>query len=182
MKSLYKERRLLLVIPMHQLPHNLLLCILVLLEILAAMVSSMLGTRQFNGYALKGCGGARGNRGARGGKNNRNSSNMYNGYNANACQLCNGFGHFARNCPELKNHAHVANFATISTLKKGDWWIDSGAFDHVTLDLATLALHLEYDGSDELLIGDGSGSNYGGDASSRAQSAWRVSSTPSKSK
>ncbi|GKV38114.1 hypothetical protein SLEP1_g46060 [Rubroshorea leprosula] len=85
---------------------------------------------QFNGYAPKGRGGARGNHGARGGKNNRNSSNRYNSYHANACQLCNSFGHFARNYPELKNHAHVANFATTSTSKKGDWWIDSGASDH----------------------------------------------------
>ncbi|GKU88712.1 hypothetical protein SLEP1_g2941 [Rubroshorea leprosula] len=111
---------------------------------------------QFNGYAPKGRRGARGTCGAQGGKNNWNSSNRYNSYNANACQLCNSFGHFARNCPALKNHAHVANFATTSTSKKGDWWIDSGASDHVTPDLATLALHSKYDGSDELLIGDGS--------------------------
>ncbi|GKV22963.1 hypothetical protein SLEP1_g32763 [Rubroshorea leprosula] len=89
-----------------------------------------------NQYVPMGRGGGRGHRGARGGKNNRNS--------------------FNRDCQELKNHAHVANFATTSTSKKGDWWIDSGASDHVTLDLANLALHSEYDGLDELLIGDGS--------------------------
>ncbi|GKV12750.1 hypothetical protein SLEP1_g23864 [Rubroshorea leprosula] len=70
----------------------------------------------------------------------------------------NSYGGFSdRNLVELKNHAHVANFATTSTSKKGDWCIDSGASDHVTPDLANLALHSEYDRPDELLIGDGSG-------------------------
>ncbi|GKU95397.1 hypothetical protein SLEP1_g8760 [Rubroshorea leprosula] len=95
--------------------------------------NSASGTNQ---YVPMGHGGGRGHRGARGGKNNRNS--------------------FNKDCPELKNHANVANFATTSTSKKGDWWIDFGASDHVTPDLANLALHSEYDGPDELLIGDGS--------------------------
>ncbi|GKU92590.1 hypothetical protein SLEP1_g6298 [Rubroshorea leprosula] len=127
-----------------------------------------------------GCGGGRGHRGAQGGKNNRNSSNKYNNRNTNACQLCNNFGHVARNCPKLKNHAHVANFVTTSTSKKDDWWIDFGASDHVTLDFANLALHLEYDEPNELLIGGGLGSHYRGDASSSAQSTWRVPATNSK--
>ncbi|GKV15734.1 hypothetical protein SLEP1_g26493 [Rubroshorea leprosula] len=106
---------------------------------------------QFNGPVN------RGNRGGRGRGGRRNSANRYNNRNNFACQLCNGFGHFARNCPDLRNHAHVANFASTSRKARNEWWIDSGASDHVTPDLSNLALHSEYGGPDELLIGDGSG-------------------------
>ncbi|GKV26665.1 hypothetical protein SLEP1_g35923 [Rubroshorea leprosula] len=122
-----------------------------------------------------------GNRGNRGRGGRRNSTNRYNNRNSFACQLCNGFGHFARNCPDLRNHAHVAHFASTSRKADNEWWIDSGASDHVTPDLANLALHSEDSGPDELLIGDGSGSHHGSDASSRAQSSWRVPPTRPRS-
>ncbi|GKV01426.1 hypothetical protein SLEP1_g13979 [Rubroshorea leprosula] len=87
----------------------------------------------------------------------------------------------SKNCPDLRNHAHVGNFAFTSRKAGNDWWIDSGAFDHVTLDLSNLALHSEYNGPEELFIGDGSGSHHGSNASSRAQSSWRVPSTHPRS-
>lgn len=37
------------------------------------------------------------------------------------------------------------------------WMLDSGASHHVTNDLNNLSLHAPYDGTDELLVGDGMG-------------------------
>ncbi|RVW40422.1 Retrovirus-related Pol polyprotein from transposon RE1 [Vitis vinifera] len=37
------------------------------------------------------------------------------------------------------------------------WLLDSGASNHVTTDLHNLALHNPFDGTDEIMIGDGSG-------------------------
>nr|GLL33824.1 uncharacterized protein LOC109154184 [Ipomoea trifida] len=37
------------------------------------------------------------------------------------------------------------------------WLLDSGASHHVTIDLSNLALHTPYDGTDEVMIGNGSG-------------------------
>ncbi|GKV19983.1 hypothetical protein SLEP1_g30169 [Rubroshorea leprosula] len=95
--------------------------------------------------------------------------------------LQGGRGRGGRRNSVNRNHAHVANFASTSRKARNEWWIDSGAFDHVTPDLSNLALHLEYGGPDELLIGDGSGSHHGSDASSRAQSSWRVPPTRPRS-
>lgn len=37
------------------------------------------------------------------------------------------------------------------------WILDSGASHHVTNDIANLSLHAPYDGTEELLVGDGTG-------------------------
>ena len=47
--------------------------------------------------------------------------------------------------------------ATATDPSSNGWFLDSGATHHVTHDLETLALHSPYDGTEELLIGDGSG-------------------------
>ncbi|GKV11820.1 hypothetical protein SLEP1_g23039 [Rubroshorea leprosula] len=49
----------------------------------------------------------------------------------------------------------MANFASSSAAFYDDCLLDSGANNHVTTDLANLALHSEYNGPDELHIGDG---------------------------
>ncbi|KAI3728695.1 hypothetical protein L6452_17336 [Arctium lappa] len=45
---------------------------------------------------------------------------------------------------------------TIGTPNNSSWILDSGASHHVTNDINNLSLHAPYDGSDELIIGDGS--------------------------
>ncbi|GKV40665.1 hypothetical protein SLEP1_g48274 [Rubroshorea leprosula] len=96
------------------------------------------------------------------------------------CQLCNQLGHFANNCPyfHVQAQAPMANYASSSGLSRNKWLIDSGANNHITNDLANLALHSEYDGPEELQIGDGSGleithigeeSSHGGNSASRAK-------------
>ncbi|GKV51222.1 hypothetical protein SLEP1_g57891 [Rubroshorea leprosula] len=77
------------------------------------------------------------------------------------CQLCNQAGHFARSCPyhRIQNLNPQANYASSATAAD-DWLLDSGATNHVTTDLANLALHSEYHGLDELQIGDGTESTF----------------------
>ncbi|GKV50484.1 hypothetical protein SLEP1_g57186 [Rubroshorea leprosula] len=75
------------------------------------------------------------------------------------CQLCGYAGHLARNCPSfwVQSIGPMANFASFSNGFLDDYLLDSGANNHVTTDLANLALHSEYNGLDELQIGDGTG-------------------------
>ena len=48
------------------------------------------------------------------------------------------------------NHAILGNNTTLT------WLLDSGASHHVTSDLSNLFLHSPYQGSDDIMIGDGS--------------------------
>ncbi|GMY30384.1 CCHC-type integrase [Fagus crenata] len=54
-----------------------------------------------------------------------------------------------------------------STSKDTKWLIDSAASHNITGDLANLSVHSEYDGTDEVVIGDGSGSDHGGGSTQR---------------
>ena len=51
--------------------------------------------------------------------------------------------------------AHMMQAVNSNTSSNG-WILDSGASHHVTNDLNNLSLHAPYDGSDEIVIGDGS--------------------------
>ena len=92
------------------------------------------------------------------------------------CQWCNVRGHVLAYCPTFKDlhptiampprgnrtitqpQAHVATAqATSSSSPNPGWLLDSGASHHITTDLANLSLHSPYDGTDEIVIGDGSG-------------------------
>ena len=71
------------------------------------------------------------------------------------CQLYDQLGHIAKYCPWLNFSEATANCA--STSKDTKWLIDSAASHNITGDLANLSVHSEYDGTDEVVIGDGSG-------------------------
>lgn len=45
---------------------------------------------------------------------------------------------------------------TSNTMEK-PWFLDLGASHNITSDLANLTTHLEYDGIDEVILGNGSG-------------------------
>ena len=49
------------------------------------------------------------------------------------------------------------NCAQTSTSKDKNWLLDSAASHNITGDLANLSVHSEYDGTDEVILGDGSG-------------------------
>ncbi|GKV51641.1 hypothetical protein SLEP1_g58277 [Rubroshorea leprosula] len=92
----------------------------------------------------------------------RGSFSRPNNISRPTCQLCNQAGHFARSCPyhRIQNLNPQANFASSVAPAADDWLLDSGATNHVTTDLANLALHSEYHGPDELQIGDGTESTF----------------------
>nr|GMD08012.1 Retrovirus-related Pol polyprotein from transposon RE1 [Ipomoea batatas] len=88
------------------------------------------------------------------------------------CQWCKVQGHVLFHCSifrgqypnvqfpprptrkqDVKPHAHVAATSSVAP----SWLLDSGASHHVTTDLSNLPLHTPYDGTDEVMIGNGSG-------------------------
>ncbi|KAF5461736.1 hypothetical protein F2P56_017811 [Juglans regia] len=79
------------------------------------------------------------------------------------CQLCAQIGHTAKSCPQYHSSEVTANCVTTSSQQDQKWLLDSTASHNITGDLTNLSIHFEYDGTDEVVIGDGSGSNYGGD-------------------
>ncbi|KAJ0027681.1 hypothetical protein Pint_36319 [Pistacia integerrima] len=73
------------------------------------------------------------------------------------CQLCDQLGHVAKQCSRLRFLEPTANCGSTSHQKDTKWLIDSAASHNITGDLANLLVHSEYDGTDEVVIGDGSG-------------------------
>lgn len=54
-------------------------------------------------------------------------------------------------------HAQVNTMGLAFAPDQASWIFDSGASHHVTTDLNNLSFHAPYDGTEELVIGDGSG-------------------------
>jgi hypothetical protein len=73
------------------------------------------------------------------------------------CQICDQFGHTAKHCPQFNSCNATVNCASTSQVKDTKWLLDSAASHNITGDLAKLSVHSEYDGTDEVVIGDGSG-------------------------
>ena len=100
--------------------------------------------------------------------NNSHKPRNYRGF----CQLCGEQGHTAKQCSNftlspVQNRAPPnqspqqwqprANYAAPSVTSPPEWLLDSGASHHVTTDLNNMSLHSPYSGSDDIMIGDGSG-------------------------
>ncbi|OMO99906.1 hypothetical protein CCACVL1_03553 [Corchorus capsularis] len=70
-----------------------------------------------------------------------------------------GIRHIAKECYKIrpKQNQVSANVATSSSKPSNSWLLDIGALHHVTSDLRNLELTERYGGTDELVIGDGSG-------------------------
>ncbi|KAF8394586.1 hypothetical protein HHK36_020800 [Tetracentron sinense] len=119
----------------------------------------------------QGRGGSRGSsyfRGRGRGRNHGGRANPSNNHstkpsNAPSCQICNRVGHSALDCfhrldlsfqgrqppPKLQAMAAMRQDST--------WFTDTGATNHVTADLNNLSLHSDYEGSDNLTVGNGKG-------------------------
>ena len=63
-------------------------------------------------------------------------------------------------CPRVKpapKTVPVANCATSSRNQNPNWLFDTGASHHVTIDLQNLSIRSNYEGLDDIILGDGSG-------------------------
>ena len=58
--------------------------------------------------------------------------------------------------PTTLAHWHAQAHLTTTPSPNPSWLLDSSASHHITTDLSNLALHSPYDGTDEIVIGDGS--------------------------
>ncbi|RVW54104.1 Retrovirus-related Pol polyprotein from transposon RE1 [Vitis vinifera] len=107
-------------------------------------------------------------------RDNRSPARPFLGH----CQWCSTQGHVVSRCPLFRQQfpqvqppsrpgnssqsrppapwQAQANVTTIIP-PNTTWLLDSGASHHVTTDLHNLALHSLFDGTDEIMIGDGSG-------------------------
>ncbi|RVW64180.1 Retrovirus-related Pol polyprotein from transposon RE2 [Vitis vinifera] len=79
------------------------------------------------------------------------------------CQYCDQMGHTAKACPQLNSSEMTVNCAGTSDGQENKWLIDSTASHNITGDIKNLSIHSEYDGTDEVLLGDGTGTIHGGD-------------------
>ncbi|KAF5481757.1 hypothetical protein F2P56_002385 [Juglans regia] len=102
-------------------------------------------------------------------KNNKNRSKQ-NSYNKTpskkpsvVCQICDQPGHTAKHCAIMQSRP-VVNCTTSSAPSNGKWLLDSAASHNITSDLENLSIHSEYDGQDEVVLGDGIGSDDGNGA------------------
>lgn len=106
--------------------------------------------------------------------NNYNSGNHHSGKNSNVvCQFCEKRGHTARQCNSAKklfSHSSgpTANPTTTNN-SSPNWLLDTGASHHVTSNLNNLSLSQPYEGPDDIVIGDGTGSVHGSTSRSRAE-------------
>jgi len=76
------------------------------------------------------------------------------------CQLCDQQGHSVKRCPRVRpviSTAPIANYTATASPKPPNWLLDSAASHHVTDDLNNLSLTSAYEGSDAIVIGDGTG-------------------------
>jgi len=73
------------------------------------------------------------------------------------CQYYDQLSHVAKYCPQLHPRKATAKCTTASRSLEQRWLIDFTASHNITSQVSNLHLHFEYDGTDEVLIGDGSG-------------------------
>lgn len=84
-----------------------------------------------------------------------------------SCQICRRTGHTAIDCYNRMNGAYegrvptrqlTAMAASIPFKNNQSTWIsDSGASNHITADLGNLAIHEQYNGNDNVAVGNGAG-------------------------
>lgn len=109
-----------------------------------------------------------GGRGGRGRSAAGRSGGRGRGGNKPTCQVCLKYGHDALHCRQRFNHSfqpedlrertgNVANTGSYNV--DTNWYIDSGANDHLTSDLDRLTVHDRYTGKDSVQVANGAGSS-----------------------
>lgn len=118
-------------------------------------------------------------RGYSGGGFSQGSASAASHHNRPTCQICKCSGHTAIDCYNRMNVAYegrvptrqlTAMAAAASFHNTPSTWIsDTGASNHITADLANLAIHEPYNGNDRVAVGNGSGPKDGEDAFPREE-------------
>lgn len=65
-------------------------------------------------------------------------------------------GHIAKSCPQLQSIEIIANCVSTTSRKYKTWLLNFATTHNITGDLANLSIHFQYDGTYEVIIGDGS--------------------------
>jgi hypothetical protein len=103
---------------------------------------------------------------SRGGYNNNNDkwgpSDDNGGQNRPRCQVCLRVGHTANMCwyhfdEDYVPDQRVANMAFGSTSTNPNWYLDSGATDHITGELEKLTMNKCYIGHNQIRSANGAG-------------------------
>ncbi|GMY20344.1 putative transcription factor interactor and regulator CCHC(Zn) family [Fagus crenata] len=81
------------------------------------------------------------------------------------CQICSRFGHSSIDCFQVMNQAYEGRVPTQKLTTMADvasmntpritWISNTGASNHITLDLANLVIHNDYHGKDLVAVGNG---------------------------
>ncbi|KAL9451703.1 hypothetical protein AB3S75_013304 [Citrus x aurantiifolia] len=87
-------------------------------------------------------------------------------YSKGPCQICFKMGHTATECwhrfkknfvpqPNKRRETRGAYVASTDSQSNGAWYLDSGATNHVTNALGNISMNSEYQGNDQLAVGNG---------------------------
>ncbi|GAU36347.1 hypothetical protein TSUD_321860 [Trifolium subterraneum] len=104
------------------------------------------------------------------GPNRNQSTGGQNSDRGVVCQYCEKPGHSAKICYKIKGYpnrnqmrrsANVAAYRHQNPVHNNNWIMDTGASHHITQDLQQLTLAQPYPGSDQVLVGDGTGFEVG---------------------
>ncbi|CAJ2660226.1 unnamed protein product [Trifolium pratense] len=110
------------------------------------------------------------------GPNHKQSAGGQNYEKRIICQYCEKPGHSARVCYKIKGYpnrnqmrraANIAAYQSQTPAHNNNWIMDTGASHHITQDLQQLTLAQPYPGSDQVLVGDGTGSEVGSGTAAR---------------
>jgi hypothetical protein len=94
--------------------------------------------------------------------NHRSSDSSDGGQSRPRCQVCLKVGHTATRCwykfdEDYVTDDRLATMASASSIADSNWYLDSGATDHITSELEKLTAHEAYNGHDQLRTVNGAG-------------------------
>ncbi|KAF8389672.1 hypothetical protein HHK36_024191 [Tetracentron sinense] len=76
-----------------------------------------------------------------------------------SCHFCGFNGHTVTECRKLRRVLAQANCTIMPQPATNRWMLDSGASHNITSELQNMSMHSEYEGLDEVVIGEGTGLN-----------------------
>jgi hypothetical protein len=102
--------------------------------------------------------------GSSGGSNRRSSADSSGGQSRPHCQICFKIGHTANICwyrfdEDFVPDQRLAASATTFQASDSQWYLDSGATDHITGELDKMTVHERYNGMEQIKAANGAGMN-----------------------